>query len=206
MFRQRCVSVCALMSIVAAAALAQSSTRVPAESNRNIVPAKIGIRNFGRTNENYYRGGQPDTRDYPELAAMGVRTVIDLTRGGRDDEPQLVRQSGMKFYRIPLTTSDRPSEAAVSRFLSLVNDPDNWPVFVHCQGGRHRTGAMTAVYRMTHDAWTADHAYQEMKRYGFEGFPGHPALKSFVYDYYAGLDQVRQAETVQKEEAVGIAK
>ena len=87
----------------------------------------------------------------------------------------------MKFHRIPMTTWDRPSEAAVTQFLKLVTDPANLPVYVHCQGGRHRTGAMTAVYRMTQDSWTADQAYAEMKKFRFEGFPGHPELKQFVY-------------------------
>ncbi|HYR41388.1 MAG TPA: dual specificity protein phosphatase family protein [Terriglobia bacterium] len=177
-----------------------------AETNSSVSLAKIRIRNFGRTNQNYYRGAQPDSRDYPQLAAVGVRTVIDLTRDGRADEPAFVQRAGMKFFRIPLTTSDRPSETAVTQFLKLVNDPANWPVFVHCQGGRHRTGAMTAVYRMTQDGWTADRAYQEMKQYGFEGFPGHPVLKRFVYDYYTSLDQTRQAKALQREEAAGISK
>jgi len=140
------------------------------------------------------------------LAALGIKTVIDLTRDGRADEPVLVKRAGMKFYRIPLTTSDRPPDASVAQFLKLVNDPANWPVFVHCQGGRHRTGVMTAVYRMTLDGWSADRAYQEMKQYHFEGFPGHPVLKRFVYDYYATFAQARQANTSQSEKAVGISK
>jgi protein tyrosine/serine phosphatase len=75
----------------------------------------------------------------------------------------------------------------VTRFLSIVNEPSLQPVFVHCQGGRHRTGVMTAVYRMTQDQWTADQAYAEMKKFRFEGFPGHPALKSFVYEFFDAL-------------------
>jgi len=156
--------------------------------------ASIRIDNFGRINDNYYRGAQPDSLDYADLAAVGVKTVIDLTRDGRDDEQALVERAGMKFYRIPLTTSERPSEAAIARFLKLVDDPANQPVYVHCQGGRHRTGIMTAVYRMMHDGWTADQAYAEMKKYRFEGFPGHPVLKNFVYDYYAKLDHSRMAD------------
>jgi len=168
--------------------------------------SKIRIKNFGRMNDHYYRGAQPGSRDYTDLAALGVKTVIDLTRDGRGDEPMLVQRAGMKFYRIPLTTSERPSAAAVTQFLKLVNDPGNWPVFVHCQGGRHRTGVMTAVYRMSQDGWTADRAYQEMKQYRFEGFPGHPALKKFVYDYYSKMDRVRQADALREEKAVGAAK
>src|SRR5437867_6702554 len=141
-------------------------TSASAETGPRAKLADIHIKNFGRISANYYRGAQPDRRDYPALAALGIKTVIDLTRAGRPDEPVLVKRTGMKFYRIPLTTSDRPSDASVTQFLKLVNDPVNWPVFVHCQGGRHRTGVMTAVYRINQDGWTADRAYDEMKLYG----------------------------------------
>ena len=162
-----------------------------------VAKPKIQIDNFGRINQNYYRGAQPNDTDYRDLAALGVRTVIDLTRDGRADEQRLVERSGMKFFRIPMTTSERPSEAAVTQFLKLVTDPANFPVYVHCQGGRHRTGMMTAVYRMTEDGWTANQAYAEMKEFRFEGFPGHPALKRFVYDYYTQLDSPRKLEAVR---------
>jgi tyrosine-protein phosphatase SIW14 len=158
---------------------------ISATASDAVALANIRISNFGQVNQNYYRGAQPKGRDYQDLAALGVKTVIDLTKDGRDDEPGLVEAAGMKFYRIPLTTSDRPADQAVAQFLKLVNDPANQPVYVHCQGGQHRTGTLTAVYRMTQDGWTADRAYQEMKQYKFETFPGHPELKSFVYDYYS---------------------
>jgi protein tyrosine/serine phosphatase len=143
----------------------------------------VHIDNFGKINANYYRGAQPEGQGYSELKALGVKTVIDLQADGLANEKAMVEKAGMKFYRIPMTTSDTPSQAAVTEFLKLVNDPANQPVYVHCKGGRHRTGAMTAAYRMTQDGWDADKAYQEMKAYRFEGFPGHPELKKFVYDY-----------------------
>jgi protein tyrosine/serine phosphatase len=149
--------------------------------------AAIRIDNFGQVDATYFRGAQPEARDYPALATLGIKTVIDLTEDGRADEQGLVEHAGMKFYRIPLTTTDRPSDAAVQQFLKLVNDPANQPVYVHCQGGRHRTGTMTAVYRITKDGWPADRAYGEMKQYGFETLLGHPVLKKFVYDFAASF-------------------
>jgi len=157
------------------------------------VPA-IHIDNFGKINDHYYRGAQPRKSDYDALANLGIKTVIDLQSDGRDDEAGLVERAGMKFRRIPLTTTDRPSQGAIAEFLKLVNDPQNQPVFVHCAGGRHRTGAMTAVYRMTEDGWTADRAFDEMKQFNFEGFPGHPTLKQFVFDYHTDLARLHDAE------------
>jgi protein tyrosine/serine phosphatase len=177
-------------ALLLALSLAASAT---AKTNVTAKPANIRIGNFGQINHNYYRGAQPEPRDYVDLAALGVKTVIDLTEDGRSEEKGLVEAAGMKFYRIPMTTTDRPSEATITQFLKLVNDTANQPVFVHCQGGRHRTGVMTAVYRMTRDGWTAEQAYQEMKQYNFEGFPGHPELKNFVYAYYTHIGDSRIA-------------
>ena len=189
-------AVAALVALSVAAASAAPPT-APATTTAN-----IRIDNFGKINDNYYRGAQPDDRDYSDLAALGVRTVIDLTRDGRSDEQGLVERAGMKFYRIPMTTSDRPAESTVSEFLKLVNDPANQPVYVHCQGGRHRTGVMTAVYRMTRDGWSADQAYDEMKQFNFEGFPGHPTLKRFVFDYYTQIDRTHLAANRPSVETV----
>jgi protein tyrosine/serine phosphatase len=83
-----------------------------------------------------------------------------------------------------MTTHDRPSPETVARFLKLVDDPANQPVYVHCVGGHHRTGVMTAVYRMAQDGWNADRAYTEMQHYGFGPAFLHSTLKDFVFSYH----------------------
>jgi protein tyrosine/serine phosphatase len=144
----------------------------------------INIKNFGRINENYYRGGQPESRDFAALKKLGIRTVIDLRIDKLEEEAGWVTDAGMTYYLIPLT-GNRPATAEQTEyFLKLVNDPANLPVYVHCAAGRHRTGEMTAIYRIAHDSWTADQAYAEMKKYGFYSFPNHGSLKDYVYQYY----------------------
>lgn len=168
--------------VVCLSMVAMASARVKNEKFAN-----IRIQNFGCVNENYYRGAQPEGDDYAALASLGVKTVVDLQRQGEADERTMVESNGMKFFRIPMTTTSRPERAAVDQFLTIVNDPSNQPVFVHCRGGRHRTGVMTAIYRMSRESWTASQAYNEMKQYEFEKGFGHGALKSYVYDYYARI-------------------
>ena len=167
-------------------ALAILSTAQTAERDK---ASKIQIKNFGCINETLYRGAQPKAGDYADLAAMGVRTVIDLQRDGNASERSLVEAQGMKFYRIGMSDKSEPSVEQAEQFLKLVNDPANQPVFVHCAGGRHRTGAMSAIYRITHDGWSADQAFQEMKRYDFEYGMGHSSLKHYVYDFYAHIEE-----------------
>jgi protein tyrosine/serine phosphatase len=149
---------------------------------------RIRIDNFGEVDAKYYRGAQPTGQDYTDLAALGVRTVIDLT--GDDNDPSeriLTEQAGMKYVRIPMTTHQPPTGVQLAEFLKIVNDPAGEPVYVHCVGGRHRTGVMTAAYRMTGQGWSAEQAFKEMKTYNFGASYLHPEFKAFVYAYHPAV-------------------
>jgi protein tyrosine/serine phosphatase len=144
----------------------------------------IRIDNFGRVNAAYYRGAQPESRDYAGLAALGVKTIINLTSDDADPaEPALAKQSGMRYVQIAMTVHEPPTQAQLAQFFEIVNDPASQPVYVHCVGGRHRTGVMTAAYRMTSDGWTADRAFKEMKQYKFGADFLHSEFKAFVFGF-----------------------
>jgi protein tyrosine/serine phosphatase len=178
---------------IAAAIILSFSVFSFAETPRREKPAKIQIKNFGHVNDNYFRGAQPEAGDYRELAALGIKTVLDLQRGGEAEEQKLVEAAGMKFYRIGMSSRSMPTLEQVEGLLKIVNDPANQPVFVHCAGGRHRTGVMTAIHRMTQEDWNADRSFAEMKQYEFSKGFGHGALKDFVYEYYSGLNSQKLA-------------
>jgi len=172
----RCVLATAIAGLPAMSAMA-------AESRTTRTPITIG--NFGEVSPTYFRGEQPEGADYATLAAFGIKTVIDLQADGEANEKGLVEKAGMTFHRIPMTTRTAPTTAQIAEFLKLVNDPANQPVYVHCAGGRHRTGVMTAIYRMTHDSWTSEQAFKEMKQFKFGADFLHPEFKRFVYAFRA---------------------
>ena len=165
--------------------LAFALVAMPAPAHHSSVSG-VTIENFGKINDNFYRGSQPNQEEFAQLKRLGIKTVIDLREDYKKTEEASVRDLGMNYVRIPLKTRVAATAEQWKFFLGLVNDPTNLPVYVHCKGGRHRTGAMTAIYRITHDGWTADQAYQEMKDYDFEnGFFGGPgAQKKFVFTFY----------------------
>ena len=148
--------------------------------------SKIRIENFGRVNDTYYRGGQPVGQDYAALAAAGIKTVISLTSDdAQPNEKAQAEAVGMKFFQIPMTTHQVPSATQVAEFLAVVDNKNAQPVYVHCVGGRHRTGVMTAIYRMTHDNWSPSQAFAEMKQYKFGADFLHAEFKDFVLGYPA---------------------
>ena len=150
--------------------------------------SRVRIDNFGRVNPNYYRGAQPNDNDYADLAALGVKTLINLTSDDAEaNEQAMAERAGMKYVQIPMTTHEPPTSTQLAEFLKIVNDPASQPVYVHCVGGRHRTGVMTAAYRMTEDGWTADQAFNEMKQYKFGADFLHSEFKEYVFGYRPNL-------------------
>jgi protein tyrosine/serine phosphatase len=146
-----------------------------------------GIENFGRVNDHIYRGGQPKGDDYRRLASMGIKTIVDLRGDSKSESRPSAQAAGLRYINLPLASKKYPQPDAAEKFLEIVNNQENWPVYVHCKGGRHRTGVMIAVYRMTMDNWNVDRAYQEMKNFDFYTRNGHGCYKDYVFDYYRNL-------------------
>jgi len=145
--------------------------------------SKVTIKNFGQMDARFFRGAQPKENDYNQLAALGIKTVIDLQDDPTAYEKQRVEALGMKYINIPMSDKDYPETAKIDLFLKLVDDPTTGKFFVHCAGGRHRTGVMGAVYRFNHYNWNYDQVYAEMKKYDFYTRWGHGDMKKFVQDY-----------------------
>lgn len=175
----------AVLAVACSFPLTAQTTPTSSIKHANVATTlpSIHIKNFGQINENYYRGAQPQGQDYSDLKALGVKTVINLIKDEKSDEGATVQGMGMKYVHIPMTTGTPPTPEQIKQFLSLVEDPARQPVFVHCVGGKHRTGVMTAIYRMTEDGWNSDQAFKEMKQYKFGADFMHPEFKSFVYNF-----------------------
>jgi protein tyrosine/serine phosphatase len=145
--------------------------------------SNVHIRNFGKMDNRLYRGAQPGEEDYKDLKALGINTVIDLTDSPKSYEKRSVEALGMHYVNIPMSDSSYPKQESIDSFLKLVNDSSTGVMYIHCAGGRHRTGVMGAVYRFNVNHWTYDQAYAEMKDYDFYTRFGHGDLKTFVEDY-----------------------
>lgn len=161
-----------------------SAISAPAQTAPEKFPG-IKIRNFGQMDTNYYRGAQPKKDDFQALAALGIKTVVDLRNDPTDYEKSSVEASGMKYINIPMDDAEYPEEESIRAFLEIINDPANGNVYVHCKGGKHRTGVTGAVYRFTKYGWDYDKVMEEMKNYDFHTRWGRKVMKKFVIDYAA---------------------
>jgi len=168
--RRRAVVFCVTASMSVVSAFAGSE-------NQNLP-------NFYKVDDHVYRGGQPTDDGLKDLAALGIKTVIDLREIGEHSQAQeekLVTSLDMRYISVPMKGMSTPNEKHVADVLALLNDSSSGPVFVHCKRGADRTGMVIAVYRVSHDHWDNKAALSEAKSDGMSFF--ERAIQHYVMDY-----------------------
>jgi protein tyrosine phosphatase (PTP) superfamily phosphohydrolase (DUF442 family) len=147
----------------------------------------VPIPNFGKVTETLYRGALPDREGYRGLIErLGVRRVFSLIEHERREDKARALDAGIEeWLSIPFSDRDAPPAERVRLWLTHIRTSETkGAVFSHCRGGRHRTGILFGVYRVTDCGWTKEEAYIEMRTYGWYGALGHqPLLYWFFHTF-----------------------
>src|ERR1700749_1670766 len=177
------------------------SVAASAKGASNATFPNVRIKNFGQMDERFYRGAEPKgIEDIQALKDLGIKTVIDLQEKPEPTERGNVEWLGRRYVNIPMVDKAYPKPEWVAQFLKTVDDPSTGKFFVHCAGGRHRTGSMGAVYRFEKYGWNYDQVYAEMKQFDFYTSWGHGDFKTFVQDYAKQM-QARPAQATAATQA-----
>ncbi len=169
--------------------LAVSASRAQQEPSYKELP------NFHKVTDQLYRGAQPTEAGPKKLSELGIKTVINL-RGPDDQstgEQKETESCGLRYFNIPMPGLSAPSDEQVAQVMVIIDNPDNQPVFIHCKRGSDRTGTIAAVYRISHDGWTADRAVAEARRYGMSW--AEFGMKSYISNYYKQQVRTRNEPT-----------
>lgn len=129
--------------------------------------------NFKKVDDNYYRSGKINKCNYPNLKKIGIKTIIDLRLNLFDSaqrEKMEACNNQISYFNIPMNAIIPPTDVQINKFFSIVNNPNNSPVLVHCTHGQDRTGIMTALYRVKHYHWDFEQAYKEMLNNGYHPY------------------------------------
>jgi tyrosine-protein phosphatase SIW14 len=139
-----------------------------------------GVQNFGQVTDRYFRGGAVTPDGVDNLAAMGVKTIIDLRDKPSPGEPEACKRNGIRYHKFGLNGSETPDEKVINEILSIVKNAKE-PVYVHCSAGKHRAGTIAALYRIRVQGWSLDKTWAEQQSYGFGPAEEHPELYAYVY-------------------------
>lgn len=133
-----------------------------------------------------YRSGQMTVAGFRDvIERFKIKTIINLQHEepdpfltdhwlgrGKIPESELCRQLGVKYVLLTpdLLPPDNRLDSippSVDEFLKLLDDESNYPILIHCKAGLHRTGRLTAIYRMEFDGWTPGEALREARANGY---------------------------------------
>lgn len=150
---------------------------------------ETGVRNLGLVRAGWLtRSAAPELDQVGALAAVErVKTFVDL----RDDlstaetlkYTRACEAAGVRRLALPLSDKQPVPPDVIRRWLELVRNESLWPLHVHCEGGRHRTGLMCLVFRIEFDRWPFARAYDEAVKFGFYSALGHEPIKDAMLAY-----------------------
>ena len=138
---------------------------VQAADSSNNVP----ILAFHQVTQHISRGARPLKIGLEALAKMGIKTILNIDNSKTEiaAEEKNAKALGLHMISLPMSGFWEPQDAQVEKILAELNNPANYPLFIHCQHGHDRTGLIMGLYRIQEQHWSAKEAYAEMLELGF---------------------------------------
>jgi tyrosine-protein phosphatase SIW14 len=152
----------------------------------------------------FYRCGQLTSDGFREaIGRYGIKTVINLQDENPDPllpesyyrtrvatpESEVCGQVGARYVML---TFDLPARnvahleypRVIDEFLKICDDPASYPILLHCKAGLHRTGLLTAIYRIEYELWSTADAVRELRANGF-GDSAATSANDYIYAFLA---------------------
>ena len=124
--------------------------------------------NFDQITEGkvYKSGVIPPDKLGDYMVEYGIKSVIDLRYPGTSDLennpeiPEELLAEREAIEKLPEVNyfnvgSDQvPSKEVLEQFFVIMDDPDNYPVLIHCHHGRGRAPLFSALYRIEYEGFS----------------------------------------------------
>lgn len=142
------------------------------------------LENLYLVDNGVYRSRQPDEEDAADLAALGIRQILNLREYHSDGGE--VDPAHFALSRVPMSAGS-VSEQQLIEALRVISEREG-PILIHCWHGSDRTGVTVAAYRLVFNGWSKAQALDEMINggYGYHAMM-YPNLQALLN----GLDIVR---------------
>jgi hypothetical protein len=149
----------ATCGVLIVAGVSLSSYHRPLARLHAVVPGKI------------YISAMPSYRALAiEQGRLHFRTIINLfdeasTQGSphHAEEIRFVREHGLRYLGSP--SDGLESDRFLDETLALAQDPDAWPILVHCHGCMDRSPAWMGLYRFLVEGKPLDEVFREIERH-----------------------------------------
>ena len=154
--------------LIALAPLTAAQNEVAEPAYRWAEPVKEDA-NLYRIDDKLYRSEQLTRADAPQLAELGIKSVVNLRYFDRNDNDTALAGHGLALLNKPLLAW-RVTPRQIAETLYLIEQRQtHGAVLIHCYHGADRTGLISAMYRIVYQNWPIEEAKREMQQgpYGY---------------------------------------
>ena len=149
----------------------------------------------------FYRSGQMNAAGFRDaIERFKIKTVLNLQHENPDPhlpdkwlgkpvihEKELCEQLNVRYVLLTPDILPTPNDLtkeppAVTEFLKLLDDESAYPILIHCKAGLHRTGRLTAIYRMDKEGWDVGDALRELRANGY-GYTAASESDDFIVQF-----------------------
>ncbi|WPK26288.1 hypothetical protein PUMCH_003637 [Australozyma saopauloensis] len=152
--------------------------------------------NFAPVIDKIYRSSFPQAQNFPFLKKLGLKSVLCLIP---EEYPQsheeFFEQEGIKLFQLGMAGNKEPfvkiSLSLITEAMKILLDPENRPILIHCNRGKHRTGCLVGTLRRL-QGWSLTIIFDEYRKFAA---PKERSMDQQFIELYDQTDILRYAQT-----------
>ncbi|AOA62146.1 Tyrosine phosphatase [Komagataella phaffii CBS 7435] len=134
-------------------------------SSISLTPPK----NFSPVCGNIYRSSFPTIENFEFLKRINLKSVICLIPEDYPEENrEFLEEQHIQFFQVGLSGNKEPfvkiKPQLIEQALKIVLNPENHPILIHCNRGKHRTGCLSGCIRKL-QKWSLTMIFDEYRKF-----------------------------------------
>jgi len=151
--------------------------------------------NFSPVVGQIYRSSFPRVENFPFLSKLKLKSILVLVP---DEYPienlDFLESQGIIFHQVGMSGNKEPfvnvPHDVITQALKIAINPENHPLLIHCNRGKHRTGCLVGCIRRL-QGWSLTMILDEYRR--FAAPKARPLDQQFIEMY--GEDEIVELAT-----------
>lgn len=125
--------------------------------------------NFALVVGDIYRSSFPRPEHFEFLNRLKLKSILVLIPEPYPEENlQFLKENDIKFFQVGMSGNKEPfvyvSHETITKALEIALNPENHPILIHCNRGKHRTGCLVGCIRRLQD-WCLTMIFDEYRKF-----------------------------------------